>query len=142
VDWSLLTLFCGLFIVIQGINSTGIPFRFVEFLDHNGINIHNLNILSILSVILSNIVSNVPATMLLISHLDKTNPVEWYALALSSSFAGNLIIIGSIANIITFEIAGSRGISVSFKEHARTGIPVTFVTIFILLLWITFTKLF
>jgi Na+/H+ antiporter NhaD/arsenite permease-like protein len=142
VDWNLLTLFCGLFIVIQGINTTGIPFYFVEYLNLNGINIHNLNILSVLSVLLSNIVSIVPAVMLMISHLDKANPVEWYVLALSSSFAGNLFIIGSIANIITFEIAGSLGILVSFKEHARTGIPVTLVTIGILMLWVAFTKLF
>jgi Na+/H+ antiporter NhaD/arsenite permease-like protein len=136
VDWQLITLFCGLFIVIKGISVTGIPLQFVSFLTSSGINIHNGYILSAISLVMSNIVSNVPAVMLIVPHCIKGNPVEWYILALSSTFAGNLITIGSLANLITFQIAETYGVKISFREHAQVGIPVTLASMAILFLWI------
>lgn len=135
VDWNLITLFCGLFIVIEGISKTGIPLSVVSGLESHGFSIHNGFILTAASSILSNIVSNVPAVMLIIPHLDKTNPSEWYALAASSTFAGNFITIGSIANLIVFQIASTFGVKISFIEHARIGIPVTILSLLILVLW-------
>ena len=136
IDWHLITLFCALFIVIKGIESVNLPFTIVEFLNANSIDIHNLYILTIFSTMLSNFVSNVPATMLITKFLDPLNHTQWYVLALSSTFAGNLITIGSIANLITFEQAKEYGVNISFKEHAKVGIPVTVVSIFITILWI------
>ncbi|MBI3814162.1 MAG: anion transporter [Nitrospinae bacterium] len=136
VDWHLITLFCALFIVIGGIESVNLPFTLVEFLKGSGIDIHNLYILTILSTLLSNIVSNVPATMLLTKFLDPSNHIQWYVLALSSTYAGNLITIGSIANLITFEQAKEFGIHISFKEHAKAGIPITIASLTIIVIWI------
>jgi Na+/H+ antiporter NhaD/arsenite permease-like protein len=135
VDWNLITLFCGLFIVIEGISKTGLPMAVVSGLDSHGFSIHNGFILTAASSVLSNIVSNVPAVMLIIPHLDKANPSEWYALAASSTFAGNFITIGSIANLIVFQIASTFGVKISFIEHAKIGIPVTIISLAILVLW-------
>ncbi len=135
VDWHLLTLFCALFIVIRGLETTGMPLLIVDSLRSHGIDIRNLFFLTMISGLLSNLVSNVPATMLLTKFLDPSQHVQWYALALSSTFAGNLITIGSIANLITFEQAKSYGIEIGFREHARIGIPVTVASFGIAVAW-------
>jgi Na+/H+ antiporter NhaD/arsenite permease-like protein len=76
---------------------------------------------------LSNLVSNVPAVMLLLpfAKFPQAGPV----LALSSTLAGNLVIVGSIANIIVVELAARHGVKISWGCHARTGIPVTLLTL-------------
>ena len=140
IDWHLITLFCALFIVIKGIEVVNLPFTIVEFLNVNSIDIHNLYILTGFSTLLSNIVSNVPATMLITKFLDPSNHTQWYVLALSSTFAGNLITIGSIANLITFEQAKEYGVNIGFKEHAKVGIPVTVVSILITIVWIVIQR--
>jgi Na+/H+ antiporter NhaD/arsenite permease-like protein len=136
VDWHLIILFCSLFIVIKGISEENIPALIMNGLGDKGIDIRNLMVLTGLSAIASNLVSNVPASMLLIRFLDPGNPVEWYTLALSSTFAGNLIVIGSIANLIVIEQAKNHGVDVTFKEHARAGIPVTLFTLMVLVGWV------
>jgi Na+/H+ antiporter NhaD/arsenite permease-like protein len=136
LDWHLLTLFVGLFIVIQGLETTGWPARVVAGLAAAGIDLRDLALLTGVSTVLSNLVSNVPATMLLTRFLDPAAPAQWYALAVSSTFAGNLITIGSIANLIVIEGARSLGIAISFREHARVGVPVTALSLAILLGWI------
>jgi Na+/H+ antiporter NhaD/arsenite permease-like protein len=136
VDWHLLTLFCALFIVIGGLETTGAPLMIMDFLRSQGIDVHNLFVLTTISGVLSNIVSNVPAVMLLTKFLDPANHVQWYVLALSSTFAGNLITIGSIANLITFEQAKAYGVEIGFREHARVGIPVTIASFAVAAAWI------
>ena len=136
VDWHLITLFCALFIVIRGLENMHLPAVIIEMLNARGIDMHNLITLTAVSTVLSNIVSNVPATMLLTKFLDPSNHIQWYVLALSSTFAGNLITIGSIANLITFEQARRYGVEISFVEHAKTGVPVTLVSLVFTLIWI------
>jgi Na+/H+ antiporter NhaD/arsenite permease-like protein len=136
VDWPLITLFCALFVVIAGLEATGLPQFSVDWLSQHGIPLRNLSILTWVSTLLSNITSNVPATMLLIRFLDPLQPAEWYTLAVSSTFAGNLITIGSIANLIVIEQARSLGVEISFRTHARIGIPVTLWSLFLLEAWI------
>lgn len=138
VDWHLITLFCALFVIIGSLEATGAPAVALAFLKGVGIDLHDLSILSAVSVVLSNLVSNVPAVMLLIGSLDPTAPAQWYALAVSSTFAGNLITIGSIANLIVIEQAAIFGVQISFREHARVGIPVTLFSLLVLGLWIHF----
>ncbi len=138
VDWHLITLFCGLFIVIKGMETTGLPLRIMEGLASAGIDMSNIFTLTAVSGVLSNIVSNVPATMLLTKFLDPTKHLQWYVLAISSTFAGNLITIGSIANLITFEQARVYGVKVGFWEHAKVGIPVTLVSFGIAIGWMMF----
>ncbi len=136
VDWHLITLFCALFVVIHGIGIYRIPETIMAFFTTHGIEIRNLFMLTGISTIMSNLVSNVPAALLLIQFLDPFNHVQWYVLALSSTYAGNLILIGSIANLIVIEQARLFGIRIGFKEHAKTGIPVTLVSLLILTGWI------
>jgi Na+/H+ antiporter NhaD/arsenite permease-like protein len=136
VDWHLITLFCALFVVISGLETTGAPAMLVDFLGARGIDIRHLFVLTAVSGVLSNLVSNVPATMLLTRFLDPAHHAQWYVLALSSTFAGNLITIGSIANLITFEQAKGYGIEIGFREHARVGIPVTLASFAIAFGWI------
>ncbi len=136
VDWHLLTLFCALFIVIRGLETTGAPLLIVDSLRSHGIDIRDLFFLTMISGVLSNLVSNVPATMLLTKFLDPSQHVQWYALALSSTFAGNLLTIGSIANLITFEQAKAYGVEIGFREHACIGIPVTVASFGIAVAWI------
>ena len=138
VDWHLITLFCGLFIVIKGLETTGLPGMVMESLALRGIDMGNVFTLTAVSGILSNIVSNVPATMLLTKFLDPSNHLQWYVLAISSTFAGNLITIGSVANLITFEQAKAYGVNVGFWEHAKVGIPVTLVSFGIAVGWMMF----
>jgi Na+/H+ antiporter NhaD/arsenite permease-like protein len=92
-----------------------------------GIDLHNPDMLFGLVVVLSNIISNVPAVMLLLPWVD--HPQTGYLLAISSTFAGNLFIGGSIANIIVVEQAARAGISITWRDHARIGIPITLITL-------------
>lgn len=136
IDWHLITLFCALFIIIQGINIQNIPDLIMEYLNDKGVDPGNYYTLTIVSTILSNMLSNVPSSMLLLRFLDPSNPVQYYILAVSSTFAGNLITIGSIANLIVIEQAGNCGVNIGFREHARSGIHVTLFSIVVLIIWI------
>lgn len=136
VDWHLITLFCGLFIVIKGFETTGLPGQIVDGLAARGIALHAPLALTGVSVALSNLVSNVPATMLLTKFLPAGDPLPWYVLALTSTFAGNLITIGSIANLIVIEQAGQQGVRIGFREHAHTGVPITLASLAITLSWV------
>jgi len=86
--------------------------------------------------VLSNLFSNVPAVMLLLPFLSPDRPDAWYTLALASTFAGNLLLLGSIANLIVAEQAGRFGIRISLRDHAVIGIPVTLASLLILIGWI------
>jgi Na+/H+ antiporter NhaD/arsenite permease-like protein len=101
----------------------------VSALAEAGLDLHNLAPLYGASFLLSNVVSNVPAVMLLLPMA--THPDAGFLLAISSTFAGNLLIIGSIANIIVVDAAASRRIVISWRRHAIVGIPVTLLTIII-----------
>jgi len=136
IDWHLITLFCALFVVVQGLAAANVPALIVGSLNAKGFELQNLFILTGISTVMSNLVSNVPATMLLTRFLDPAHPAQWYTLAVSSTFAGNLIVIGSIANLIVIEQAKSLGVEIGFREHARVGIPVTLSSLVILVGWI------
>jgi len=136
IDWSLILLFCGLFVVIAGLETTGLPERFLAWLAHREVSLANPYVLTGVGAALSNVVSNVPAVMLLVRFLPNASPEAWYALALASTFAGNLITIGSIANLIVIEQARASGLTLTFREHARAGIPVTLVSLAIVAVWI------
>jgi Na+/H+ antiporter NhaD/arsenite permease-like protein len=128
IDWGLLVLFIGLFIVVAGIEKVGVPARLFEAaapwrLDHAGP-------LSIFTALLSNLVSNVPAVLVFkgfIPHLPDAARA-WLTLAMSSTLAGNLTILGSVANLIVVERA-RRDVTISFAEYAKAGVPVTILTI-------------
>ena len=138
VDWHLITFFCALFIVVHGISQGTFLETAVHGLAARGVALNDLSVLAGVSTLLSNLFSNVPAVMLLLPFLDPANPGQWYALAVSSTFAGNLFLLGSIANLIVVEQARGFGIDISFRRHAAVGIPVTLLSLAVLILWIQF----
>ncbi|HYE36738.1 SLC13 family permease [Methylocaldum sp.] len=127
VDWQILLLFIGLFIVNHALETTGLPRQAVVALAEIGFDLHNLGPLYGFTFLLSNVVSNVPAVMLLLPMA--THPDAGLLLALSSTFAGNLLIVGSIANIIVVDAAARRNIVITWRCHARVGVPVTLLTV-------------
>jgi len=131
MDWQLLVLFIGLFVVNHAFEQTGVAARAVAAAAERGMDLRNPGWLLTVTVLLSNAVSNVPAVMLLLPHVALGDGVT---LALVSTFAGNLLAVGSIANIIVIETAGRMGLRIDWRTHARTGVPVTLATLVILLL--------
>jgi len=134
IDWQLLVLFVSLFVVNFALGKSGLTALTVHYLATVGIDIGNPAWLFAGSAVLSNIVSNVPATMLLLPYAN--DPIAGPALALSSTLAGNLIVVGSIANIIVLEQASRLGVSISWRTHARTGVPVTLATLAVAAAWL------
>jgi len=134
VDWTLLLFFAGLFIVMKGIEKSGVItsiFNYVRYYFADG-KLRQIVNLSLGSTAISNIVSNVPA-VILFSHFFTNlanSKLAWFTLAMSSTLAGNLTIIGSVANIIVFESARDEA-RVGFFEYLKVGLPLTFVTLFL-----------
>jgi len=127
----LLVLFIGLFVVNHALASSGALTALFGTLRGLGLDPTAPGQLFITTAALSNLVSNVPAVMLLLPMVQALPAPEHAAtlLALSSTLAGNLIIVGSIANIIVIDQAGKLGVRIGWAEHARTGVPVTLVTL-------------
>ncbi len=127
VDWELLVLFVGLFIVNHAFQQTGLPAEAVRRLAEAGLHLEQPGPLFVLTFLLGNVVSNVPAVMLLLPLA--THPMAGTLLALVSTLAGNLLIVGSIANIIVVDAAERRGLRIDWRRHARVGVPVTLATL-------------
>ncbi len=130
VDWGLLVLFAGLFIVLGGLEASGLVARAFAWVGTE--RLHSVPALSLVSVVLSNLVSNVPAVILFRSVIPGFPDPEtaWLALAMSSTFAGNLTLIGSVANLIVVEQARAQGApEVTFLEYLKVGVPVTLLTV-------------
>ena len=129
IDWDLLMLFVGLFVVIGGVEAAHIDqWLFAKL---RAIGIETVAGLTAVSALLSNAISNVPAVMLL-SRLVPTlpdPPTAWLTLAMSSTLAGNLTLLGSIANLIVLEGARRRSVEISFMAYFRVGLPVTLATL-------------
>lgn len=129
VDWSLLLFFAGLFIVIGGAQHAGILDIFTR---HFRLNSDASGILSmhLLSTLVSQVVSNVPLTMLVIPLIrDIPGDVLWISLASGSTLGGNATIIGAVANIIVVEQAYRQGVKVGWWEFTRVGLIVTALTV-------------
>ena len=136
IDWDLLVLFVGLFVVVEGAVNAGLAADLFEWL--RPIGVHTVWGLSLVSALLANLISNVPSVMLL-SHLVPTlpNPEQgWLTLAMSSTLSGNLTLLGSIAYLIVVEGARKRDVHVSFGDYLRVGIPVTIATMAFGIWWV------
>jgi len=129
IDWTTLMLFVGLFIVVAGAQSTGLPAQLVKWIGVERMT--GTATLAIVSAVLSNIVSNVPAVLLFRPLFPMLGAGEHTALVLASSstLAGNLTVVGSIANLIVIEAANRRGVRISFYEYLRVGVPITILTL-------------
>jgi Na+/H+ antiporter NhaD/arsenite permease-like protein len=133
VDWELLILFIGLFVVNHALQETGLAAQAVQWLAAQGVPLAEPAPLFVVTLVLSNVVSNVPAVMLLLPAA--TEPFSGPLLALVSTFAGNLFIVGSIANLIVVDAARKQGIAIDWRRHLRTGLPVTAATLAITAAW-------
>jgi Na+/H+ antiporter NhaD/arsenite permease-like protein len=131
IDWGLLVLFTGLFVVIAGVEASGLTGELLDLAAVIGL--HRPAVLTALTAVLSNLVSNVPAVLLFKTLIPTfAEPTRaWLVLAMASTFAGNLTIMGSVANLIVVEQARSAGVSIGFIEHCRVGLPVTLLTLFV-----------
>ncbi|WP_460035495.1 anion transporter [Methylothermus subterraneus] len=127
VDWELLILFIGLFVVNGALQDTGLTAQAVQWLATQGVPLTEPAPLIATTLVLSNIVSNVPAVMLLLPAA--TAPFSGPMLALVSTLAGNLFIVGSIANLIVIDAARKQGIAIHWQQHLRVGLPVTAVSL-------------
>lgn len=134
VDWELLVLFVGLFVVNHAFEKTGLPAAVVGDLGRAGVPLGRPLPLLLVTVLLSNTVSNVPAVMLLLPLAKQASAGP--LLALVSTLAGNLFIVGSIANIIVVDAAAACGVRVGWRAHARVGVPVTLATLAIVAIWV------
>lgn len=134
VDWNLLVLFAGLFVVNHALQQSGMLQHLVDALRDNGTDPSDPALLFVVTAVLSNVVSNVPATMLLLPLA--THPLGGTILALSSTLAGNMLIVGSIANIIVVDQAARFDVRIGWREHARVGIPVTVGSLLIAGVWL------
>jgi Na+/H+ antiporter NhaD/arsenite permease-like protein/uncharacterized membrane protein (UPF0127 family) len=132
VDWTLLLFFSGLFVVMHGVEVSGLAAAMIAKAgDLTALPpLGRIAGLSAVSVILSNLVSNVPAVMLLKPLVQTLGSGQsaWLALAMSSTLAGNLTLIGSVANLIVVQQARKR-VEIGFLEYLRVGALITVVTI-------------
>lgn len=137
VDWALLVFFTGLFLIVGAVEQAGIAQQLLLIAEH--LNLHDPWIFAGITALLSNIVSNVPAAMLLKSLAAQySNPhLFWLMLAMASTLAGNLTITGSVANIIVVEKVRAEH-NISFSEYARAGVPITLLTLVVGVLWLKF----
>ncbi len=138
VDWQLLVLFAGLFIVNDAFRAAGHAAAAFDGLRAHGFDCRDPALLFGSAVIGSNLISNVPLTMLLLP--EATHPQAGAILALATTLAGNLLLVGSIANLIVVEQATRLGVAPQHRswvrEHLRTGVPITVVTLAIAAIWL------
>jgi Na+/H+ antiporter NhaD/arsenite permease-like protein len=135
IDWSLLLMFAGLFIIVAGAQRTLLTPDLMAGVGH--LRLDCIPILSVVTAVLSNLVSNVPAVLMMKPFVQSLpNHVNaWLTVAMASTLAGNFTILGSIANLIVVQKAAARGITISFWDYFRVGAPLTIVTLVIGTLW-------
>jgi Na+/H+ antiporter NhaD/arsenite permease-like protein len=138
VDWPILVLFMGLFVVTGTFEATGYGDQAVHWLAQSGFNLNVPSTLALATAALSNLINNSAAVMLLLKVVNLSHPAA-YILALANSFGGSLIIVGSVSNIIVVQQARELGVTISFRDFARLGIPVTLAALGGLLVWVAVT---
>jgi len=129
VDWNLLVMFSGLFILTRVTQKLNLLQPFTHAVNSAG------SFLGV-TVVLSNLISNVPAVLLLHPLIPQGDTKYWLLLAAGSTLAGNLTLFGSVANLIVVEAAADLGYKLTFWEHLRFGVPVTLSTLLLTYLWV------
>jgi Na+/H+ antiporter NhaD/arsenite permease-like protein len=128
IDWSLLVMFIGLFVVIAGVEKTSLSANL--FAAASRFHLERTAPMSVFAAVLSNLVSNVPAVLVFKGFVPRLPNAThaWLTLAMSSTLAGNLTVLGSVANLIVIERA-RRQVRISFREYAKTGVPLTVLSL-------------
>lgn len=137
IDWGLLVFFASLFVVTGAIETSGFGPKLFAWM-HPWADGGTAK-LTVVSVVLSNLVSNVPAVMLfrpIVPSLADPHHA-WLTLAMATTLAGNLTLLGSVANLIVAEIARRQGVKLSFMEYLKAGTPIAVVTLLLGILWLS-----
>lgn len=131
VDWILILFFASLFIVVNGLQKTGWLDVFMQYVNFEK-NIRGILSIHVLSLIGSQIVSNVPLTMLMLPFMKEAgSDLLWLSLASASTLAGNFTIIGAMANIIVVESASRQGVRITFWTFFKPSFLYTLVTLLV-----------
>jgi Na+/H+ antiporter NhaD/arsenite permease-like protein len=136
VDWPLLLLVACLFAITGQLNDAGIAAKVLAFLDDHGLLPNNLALLLPFSVLTSNAIGSVPSAMLLLQIWPNPPPAVLYSLALLSTLAGNLLLSGSLTNLLIAEQADRMGTRLTFRDHARAGIPIAVLSLAFATFWL------
>ena len=139
VDWPLLLLVSCLFAVTGTLNQAGIASKLLSFLDDHALMPQSLLLLTPFAVVTSNAIGSVPAAMLLLQVWPTPPPGVLYGLAVLSSLAGNLLLSGSLTNILIAERAERMGARLGFAEYARVGVPIAVVSLIFAVVWLELT---
>jgi Na+/H+ antiporter NhaD/arsenite permease-like protein len=137
IDWSLLLMFAGLFIIVAGAQRVLLtPDTMVAA---RPLHLDRVPVLSAVTAVLSNLVSNVPAVLVLKPFIDPlADPkTAWLTVAMASTLAGNLTVIGSIANLIVVQRAAAGGVTIGLWDYCRVGVPLTLLTLAIGTVWLS-----
>ena len=133
VEWPLLLFFGALFVVMRGARDLPLVASLTSAAGASlhGARAHDALVTSAAMLVLSNLVSNVPAVILWLPVVPKVvGPTFiWLVMAMSSTFAGNLTLLGSMANLIVAERAETRGVRLAFVDYLKAGVPVTILTL-------------
>ncbi|TVS00360.1 MAG: anion transporter [Rhodospirillales bacterium] len=136
VDWPLLVLFAALFVITGALSATGLLEVGRASLAGAGLDIARLPVMAGVALAASNTVGNVPAVVLILAAVPDLSVRALYALAILSTLAGNLLLVGSLANIIVAERARDAGAELTFRDHAVCGIPITLISFALALAWL------
>jgi Na+/H+ antiporter NhaD/arsenite permease-like protein len=136
IDWPLLLMFAGLFIVVSGFEKSLLSPRIVAAIGRQ--HLDRASVLATVTGVLSNLVSNVPAVLVLKPFIAAlADPRRaWLVVAMAATLAGNLTILGSVANLIVVQRAARRGVTIGFWHYFRVGAPITVLTILVGLWWL------
>ena len=135
IDWSLLLMFAGLFIIVAGAqNALLTPDRIAEV---GRMHLDRIPVLTLVTAVLSNLVSNVPAVLMLRPFVLALpdHDTAWLVIAMASTLAGNFTVLGSIANLIVVQKAAGRGVHIGFWDYFRIGAPLTLITLGVGVVW-------
>jgi Na+/H+ antiporter NhaD/arsenite permease-like protein len=136
VDWHLLVLFAALFAINHALGLTGLPAALIGDLTAAGWLPDRLAVMAPLALAGSNSIGNVPAVILLLAAWPAPPEGALYGLALLTTLAGNLLLPGSLANIIVAERAAASGVRLGFVEHARCGVPMALLSMGVAAFWL------
>jgi Na+/H+ antiporter NhaD/arsenite permease-like protein len=138
IDWTLLLMFAGLFIVVAGLERSVLSPSVIAAVGR--LHLQNVPVLSAITAALSNIVSNVPAVLVLKPFIVQlpNQQQAWLTVAMASTLAGNFAIVGSVANLIVVQRARAQGVEIGFWEYFRVGAPLTVIMIGVGVLWLAF----
>lgn len=129
IDWPLLVMFAGLFVVVAGFEKALLSPELIATVGR--LHLGRIGVLTAVTAVLANVVSNVPAVLVLrpFIHALADQKTAWLAVAMAATLAGNFTVLGSVANLIVVQKAAARGTTIGFWEYFRVGAPLTVLTV-------------